>query len=543
MHDNQSKFARFGVAILAVLAVAAALSGRAFIQSRASLKSAWISRNASLIARAEQARAQTGAPDDWSHRHLIFSNPGSDEHAMRSGKFNAWMHITNDPRFILQQKKRSSASKLPVDRSAARFGFRRGPWRKPSPRFGFARQMHRDWGIGFGTGGPSPVSYPAKWSFDTTTASCANDFVVYPTGSAGSSTQASIISYFDLYSGCGPTVPAVNWAYDTGGTITGAPSFSYDGSQMAFIQTTAGVASLVLLRLPSAPPGTGTLATPISLPALSPTAYATCSAPCMTTIALSGNPTDSLSNPWIEYNSDTLYVGDDSGQLHQFANVFRGTATTPAAETVTGWPVTLVGSLGSPVFDTGTGEVFVGSSVGIFYAVGAGVPGYPAIVSGQIYGISAPLGASTEEIIDAPIVDSAAGMAYVFVQADLGGNNAVFQFPTSFSSGIGTEQPVGQFGASTEFFLSGAFDNIYFTSEDSCGDSGCTPTGNLYVGGNTAGPATLYQIPITANVMGPANVGPVLEDTTVLPQRAARNSPVTEFFNANGGAATGNRGY
>ena len=189
---------------------------------------------------------------------------------MRSGKFNAWMHITNDPRFILQQKKRSSASKLPVDRSAARFGFRRGPWRRPTPRFGFARQMHRDWGIGFGTGGPSPVSYPAKWSFDTTTASCANDFVVYPTGSAGSSTQASIISYFDLYSGCGPTVPAVNWAYDTGGTITGAPSFSYDGSQMAFIQTTAGVASLVLLRLPSAPPGTGTLASPISLTALSP---------------------------------------------------------------------------------------------------------------------------------------------------------------------------------------------------------------------------------------------------------------------------------
>ena len=92
----------------------------------------------------------------------------------------------------------------------------------------------------------------------------------------------------------------------------------------------------------------------------------------------------------------------------------------------------------------------------------------------------------------------------------------------SFSSqqvllGHGTEQPVGQFGASAEFFLSGAFDNIYFTSEDSCGDSGCTPTGNLYVGGNTVGPATLYQIPITANVMGAANVGPVLEDTSVLP--------------------------
>ena len=193
---------------------------------------------------------------------LFFRIQASDEHAMRSGKFNAWMHITNDPRFILQQKKRSlGVQNCPL--IAAQHGSVSGaaPWRKPSPQIRLREDsMHRDWGIGFGTGGPSPVSYPAKWSFDTTTASCANDFVVYPTGSDGSGTQASIISYFDLYSGCGPTVPAVNWAYDTGGTITGAPSFSFDGSQMAFIQTTAGVASLVLLRLPSAPPGTGTLA-------------------------------------------------------------------------------------------------------------------------------------------------------------------------------------------------------------------------------------------------------------------------------------------
>ena len=56
------------------------------------------------------------------------------------------------------------------------------------------------------------------------------------------------------------------------------------------------------------------------------------------------------------------------------------------------------------------------------------------------------------------------------------------------------------------------------------------------------GPATLYQIPITANVMGTANVGPALETTTLLPLLAARNSPVTEFFNVNGGAATGTVG-
>ena len=129
-------------------------------------------------------------------------------------------------------------------------------------------------------------------------------------------------------------------------------------------------------------------------------------------------------------------------------------------------------------------------------------------------------------------------MAYVFVQSDGSGNNAVFQFPTSFTSGAGTEVTIGASAGGAEYVFSGAFDNIYFNSESSC-DTGCTPTGNLYVGGNTAGPARLYQIPITANAMGTANIGPKLETTTILPQILGRTSPVTEFFNENGETATG----
>ena len=310
------------------------------------------------------------------------------------------------------------------------------------------------------------------------------------------------------------------------------------------MQTTAGVASLVLLRIPLTPPGAGTVGAPVTLTPVSAVDYTTCAAPCMTTFPLGGGATDTLSNPWIDYAHDSLFVGDDAGNLHKFFQVFDGTPDNPPGEILVNWPVALTGSFGSPVFDPATGLVFVGSSAGIFYSVGAGTPGFPAVVSGQIVGTSASLGPtmapSTEEIVDAPIIDSAAGMAYVFVQDDGDGNNAVFQFPTSFTSGSGTEEAAGTFGTGAELFLSGTFDNIYFTSEDSCGDTGCTPTGNLYVGGNTVGPATLYQIPITANVMGTANVGPVLEDTSVSPQRAARNSPVTEFFNASGGAATGN---
>ncbi len=537
MHEKHAKLGRFGVAILAILAVAAALSVQAASQLRSSMKSEWVNRHALAVARAALERAATGAPEDWSHRHLIFSNPGSEDDAIQNRRYDAWLQITNDPRFIIQQKKRRAGSKLLADQDTIVFGGGRDPWRPTKHKRGKSSRIHRDWGIGLGTGNPSPVSYPAKWSFDTTTASCANDFVVYPTGADGSSGQASIIAYFNLYSGCGVTVPGVDWAYNTGGTVTGAPSFSNDGSQIAFIQSTAGVASLVLLRIPQTPPGAGTLGAPVTLTALSASDYATCAAPCMTTLILNGSPSDSLSNPWIDYADDSLFVGDDTGVLHKFFPVFDGTTATPAAEVLTSWPVTLTASLGSPVFDPATGRVFVGSSAGFFYAVGAGTPGFPALVSGQIYGTSGILGASAEEIVDAPLVDSAAGMAYVFVQEDSHGNNAVFQFPTGFTSGSGVEQAVGVFGGSSEFFLSGAFDNLYFTSEDPC-DSSCTPSGNLYVGGNTVGPATLYQIPITANVMGTAKTGPALETTTLGPL-AARNSPITEFFNPNGGAATG----
>ena len=535
MNGNQEKLGRFVIAIFAVLVVAVGLSVQASEHSQSAMKSVWMSRHAPAMARAALERATRGAPEDWSHRHLIFSNPGSEEQAIRSGRFDAWMHVTNDPRFIMQQKKRSAGTKILTDRSTELFGGRGNSWRLPraGPRRPVAKRLHRDWGIGLSTGNPSPVSYPAKWSFDTTSASCANDFVVYPTGAGGSSTQASIIAYFNLYSGCGGSVPGVDWAYDTGGAVTGAPSFSFDGSQIAFIQSTAGVASLVLLRIPLTPPGSGTVNSPISLTALSAADYTTCAAPCMTTFVLSGGASDTLSNPWIDYAHDSLFVGDDSGKLHKFFQVFDGAPDNPPGEVLVNWPVTLTGSLGSPVFDPATGKVFVGSSAGFFYAVGAGTPGFPALVSGQIYGTSDVLGPSTQEIVDAPIVDSAAGMAYVFVQEDGSGDNAVFQFPTSFASGSGAEVQVGTFGRNSEVFLSGAFDNLYFTSEDSC-DTACTPSGNLYVGGNSPS-TTLYQIPITANVMGTPNTGPVIGTGGFF----GRSSPVTEFFNANGATATG----
>ena len=114
-----------------------------------------------------------------------------------------------------------------------------------------------DWSesLGTGTGGLSAGQYPAKYSLETT-GSSSSDFAVYPTGHAGSTTQATIAAFNNMYA----TTPATYWAYNTGGgTATLSPVISLDGTQVAFVQVTGGFAYLTILRMSnSGGPITGT---------------------------------------------------------------------------------------------------------------------------------------------------------------------------------------------------------------------------------------------------------------------------------------------
>jgi hypothetical protein len=92
---------------------------------------------------------------------------------------------------------------------------------------GVASRMHhgssdgidKDWAISLGTGATAgATNYPAKFAFQGTSATCAGgltqaDFVVYGTGRAGTTSQASIAAFDNLYSGCvaDGTVPTAYW--------------------------------------------------------------------------------------------------------------------------------------------------------------------------------------------------------------------------------------------------------------------------------------------------------------------------------------------
>ena len=57
----------------------------------------------------------TGLPDDWTHHHVVFSDPGSADDAIQNGTYERWFSIVNDPRYVMQQIKRG----LPAQGSAA----------------------------------------------------------------------------------------------------------------------------------------------------------------------------------------------------------------------------------------------------------------------------------------------------------------------------------------------------------------------------------------------------------------------------------------
>src|SRR5579871_2354095 len=143
----------------------------------------------------------TGVPQDWTHHQLVFSNPGTEEEAIGNGTHDRWLKIVNDPRYVIQQLQRHQPGQGTVGAAVARM-FRAAPASAPDTPADAPdkKSRHRDWSMDLGSGSLNVNAYPAKWSFSTTTANCASDFIAFSTGAAGSATQPTITAYNNLYS-------------------------------------------------------------------------------------------------------------------------------------------------------------------------------------------------------------------------------------------------------------------------------------------------------------------------------------------------------
>jgi hypothetical protein len=475
---------------------------------------------AALIAAPLLAQQQTaGFPEDWSHHHLTFSNPGTLQDAVNRGSVDGWYKVVSDPRFAFQQLKRGAAPAAAQQATASA---------KKNPK---GTDIKRDWSATLGGAGVAPDMYPAKWQFSTSGAPSCSDYVVFGVNKAGiSGSQPNIVGYQNLYvnaggtGACSGTAPTVLFSYFVGtGTVQTSPVLGPSANQLAYVEsitgngTTAG-SKFHVLKGAGTGSSNGTIGAPVA-----PGSGNSASDAALT---ISGFVSVTRSAPFYDYLHDIAYVGDDTGKLHKFTPVFSG---TPAEVTSTGanvWPAVVSTQtspmLTAPIYDSVSQKVWVGDATGYLYAVnsttGSGTSGVTA--SGQ-------LGLGTG-IVEAPLVDSSAETVYVF----LGENKAAtasavvaFSISSFGSGGTGTSSAtVGTYSATIPLYL-GTFDNTYYTSSNSA-----QPAGNLYVCGNAGGDPTLYRIPITYSSglkLGTVVTGPVLASTNV------GCSPLTEFYNTN----------
>jgi hypothetical protein len=516
-----------------------------------------------IVIRGDEAlRQRTGFPRDWSHSHVIFSNPGSFAQAVRNGSVAHWYKIMNDPRYQMQQLRRNAPA---MQRNVARL---KPTPPKPAPPK--AVPVAKDWNFSLQTTGAfvgvAYGRYPAKYSFNETGASCANDFIIYGLNVAGTSAQANLVGVNNIYvgasggGGCGsitntggagtaPT-PEVMWAFNVGsGSILSNVVLSLDGTKVAYVVNVSPHPVLQVLTLPTTQ--SGKITTPTN-----PSTTCGAAAPSICTVTLSSSSVDSNSSPYVDYGDDVGYVGDNTGHLYRISGLFKGTPAIDSTWTTN--PVSAGSSeLVAPVYDGVTQTVFVASYDGYLYGFnssGSQISGSPLQLA--VSGVSS----NSDGILAVPIVDSTNHVLYTFYGdnaiATLAGCPAgdcpevaqvVFTSSPKFAStttsalttaGTNLAQIVTT-NPNQDYITEGAFDENYFSSFPSgssflytCGShSGSDPVGVTLQQFSFNGSGILQNSAVTVDTI---STSVIQSQITAVGGQIC--SPQTEFYNTNGTA-------
>jgi hypothetical protein len=554
------------------------------------------------IEKGEAVEHPNGIVQDWSRRHVVYP---------RLGPLEGLIAVQRDHRALLSWQEESRLDWLRA--------------RHPHRTLTAQPEFHRDWAISLGTGSTAASMFPAKFGLDVNaTASCPNDFIVYPVNAAGSATQPNIVAFNNLYSGgskaiTGNTVTASTtvtitggavvtasdigqpisgvgipggdkiatvtgnpgtsltltvaatatggtaitvgtgtagfcngrapqgaadnpllattlWSYNinaVGGKVATSPGLSMDGTKIAFVETAAGAAHFHVLAPKSGDGVDATSAQNVLLPktissfdALAPAA----GSGAVTDLAL-GAASDTLSSPFVDFNTDKAYVGNDAGVLFRVQNVFctlpactgggspapslDGTWGVAGALTIGGSCTGVSGKLTGAVVDSGTGNIFVGCADGKLYGFtsgGVAIAGSPLTVG---------VGSATGGVVDPPMIDAVNKFVYV-VSGSNGGSSVLFQAKTSSFT---VPAPVkATLGAGALFSLHApAFNNAYFNS----GVSGNWLILDWAV--NASNQVEVYGVSFGgAHAM---NSGAAANHFAVVGSTGNELSPVTEFLN------------
>jgi len=473
---------------------------------------------------ASDQPAHLGYPQDWSSRHLLM--PGlRAEDALAAGE--------RDPRHVYNWVMRQVA----VENA-------RRPGPRPRPR----RRIKIDWAVSLENGYVPQNQYPAKYQFGIGAENCNSDYIVFGLN-VTSGTQANLVGINNLYTTastpCNSGSPWVSFAYNTvtqaGGQIRTSPTLSTDGTKVAFVESTGAASYFHVLVLPNpipAPPSqAGTVLSPQT-----PISCATPTTPgCMTTLTIESSATNSNSSPWVDYATDSAYVGADNGVLYKITPVFGGGA--PALVSTGGWPVTVstqaIKVLTAPVVDDNAGLIFIGDGEGYLYSVKMASPG-GTFTAQQTIGW-ATHGAGTG-VVDPPIAvtdpaNSAIDQVFVFTGCSyvVGIGGAISQLPANFTTGVPTTSNTVDLGSATGTgdcttgnVHAGTFDNAFWLNGSTSGHMiACG-----FVSGTAAQPLIpsnpkMYFFPFASHVITSTGSSTFVVNKTVVGDEC---SPLTEFY-------------
>jgi hypothetical protein len=364
-----------------------------------------------------------GYPRDWSSRHLVMSG-NDDAAALKAG--------LTEPRHVYNLVRRRAAIE------SAKRGRR--------PRKGAIKV---DWSVSLENGFVPVDQFPALYSFGTNTQNCNKDYMVMGL-TVASGAQANLVGINNLYTSaipaCNGGLPWVAFAYNTvtqgGGQITTSPAISSFGFKVAFVETaTAGSYFHVLVLpnpIPAPPSQTGT----VLLPATPSSCATPVGAGCMTTVQISAGHTPT--SPWVDYGTDTAYVGTDDGNLYKITPVFGGGA--PAVVNDANWPVTVAITqtgatskvLTDPIVDDNAGLIFMGDANGHLYSISLTNPAKAISAHVPVGWITHGAGTG---IVDPPIVvtdaaNPATDQVFAFTGcSSVGGiGGAISQLPATFTT-------------------------------------------------------------------------------------------------------------
>jgi hypothetical protein len=464
---------------------------------------------ANMLGHAQGRPTRRGAPRDWSHSRLLASRFGPDLDRNIAKDWRTYnKHVRRD-----QALAAVRAEEPLIDW----FGELMKKLAPPKPKA--AAAPHLDWYLNTG-GYAAVVGDPAKYSFDITSANCA-DVIYYTVNQAGGAATPNVIAITNPYSICpgnaGGTTPTVKWALRmTAGTATSAVP-SLDGTVLYVLESRAASTILHAVNVNNITTNTGNYDFPsgvwsnVHTLSSSPIGTPTSEQLFEITFATAVN---NVSSPYLDYSGYQIFFGDAAGKVHRVINTHLATASEYVSN---GFPVACgAAQLTSPVFVNN--QVLVSSANGFLYRIDLSLaPPYASIRS-----VQGGTGVGAEGGLSAPVVDItnnkiiiASGKAFLGPVKGIGAVNLMFAANEAQTSGVALGASDG-FAATTP-----TFDDTFWSTNNGFAYATGSPSG----GGNTY----LIKIPYNGDFAAATGFAALRHTGAAI---GTQTTAVTEFLTA-----------